>query len=159
MSLIKCNECGKELSDKAEICPNCGTKIIQNNSKKTIMIAIIFIFILILISIIGYLYIGKQELKKTLLKDWQRVEKGSSGVYYTLELDFSETTIKYNFNSIYSWMDSTIKKYNYIIINSHQIEIDNKKYEIEFNNDKSMMTITPSLTDSKTSENWFNHDK
>ena len=24
MSLIKCNECGKEYSDKAEICPNCG---------------------------------------------------------------------------------------------------------------------------------------
>lgn len=24
MSLIKCNECGKEISDKAESCPNCG---------------------------------------------------------------------------------------------------------------------------------------
>ena len=24
MSLIKCKECGKEISDKAEICPNCG---------------------------------------------------------------------------------------------------------------------------------------
>jgi len=24
MALIKCSECGKEISDKAESCPNCG---------------------------------------------------------------------------------------------------------------------------------------
>ena len=27
MALIKCPECGKEISDKAEICVNCGIKI------------------------------------------------------------------------------------------------------------------------------------
>lgn len=27
MSLIKCPECGKEISDKALTCPNCGTPI------------------------------------------------------------------------------------------------------------------------------------
>ena len=27
MALIKCNECGKEISDKAEICVNCGNPI------------------------------------------------------------------------------------------------------------------------------------
>ena len=27
MALIKCPECGKEISDKAEICINCGIKI------------------------------------------------------------------------------------------------------------------------------------
>lgn len=26
MALIKCSECGKEISDQAEICPNCGVK-------------------------------------------------------------------------------------------------------------------------------------
>lgn len=29
MALIKCNECQKEISDKAEACPNCGTPINQ----------------------------------------------------------------------------------------------------------------------------------
>ena len=24
MALIKCNECGKEISDKAKVCPHCG---------------------------------------------------------------------------------------------------------------------------------------
>ena len=31
MALIKCNECGKEVSEKAESCPHCGNPI----SKKT----------------------------------------------------------------------------------------------------------------------------
>lgn len=26
MALIKCPECGKEISDEAKICPNCGAK-------------------------------------------------------------------------------------------------------------------------------------
>lgn len=30
MALIKCKECGKEISDKATACPNCGCPIIQN---------------------------------------------------------------------------------------------------------------------------------
>ncbi|MGN0366749.1 MAG: hypothetical protein ACI4E5_12535 [Suilimivivens sp.] len=30
MALIKCSECGKEISDKAENCPNCGCPV-QNN--------------------------------------------------------------------------------------------------------------------------------
>ena len=27
MALIKCPECGKEISDKATVCPNCGYPI------------------------------------------------------------------------------------------------------------------------------------
>lgn len=27
MSLIKCPECGKEISDKAAVCPNCGCPV------------------------------------------------------------------------------------------------------------------------------------
>ena len=27
MALIKCSECGKEVSDKAASCPNCGAPI------------------------------------------------------------------------------------------------------------------------------------
>lgn len=32
MALIKCKECGKEISDSAVSCPNCGFKIIQENN-------------------------------------------------------------------------------------------------------------------------------
>lgn len=27
MALINCSECGKEISDKAKTCPNCGYKL------------------------------------------------------------------------------------------------------------------------------------
>ena len=35
MSLIKCTECGKEISEKATSCPNCGAPIgnVQSNTK------------------------------------------------------------------------------------------------------------------------------
>lgn len=33
MSMIKCRECGKELSDKARICPNCGCPLTRENEK------------------------------------------------------------------------------------------------------------------------------
>ena len=36
MALIKCTECGKEISDKATVCPNCGLPIPQiNNQSKS----------------------------------------------------------------------------------------------------------------------------
>ena len=31
MALIKCSECGKEISDKAAACPNCGCPISEMN--------------------------------------------------------------------------------------------------------------------------------
>ena len=36
MALIKCSECGKEISDKASACMNCGCPINSNKDKETI---------------------------------------------------------------------------------------------------------------------------
>lgn len=30
MALIKCPECGRELSDRADMCPHCGYKVVNN---------------------------------------------------------------------------------------------------------------------------------
>lgn len=35
MSLIKCSECGKEISDKATVCPSCGNPI--TNKSETVL--------------------------------------------------------------------------------------------------------------------------
>lgn len=32
MTLVKCKECGKEISSKAEVCPHCGKKHKQLSS-------------------------------------------------------------------------------------------------------------------------------
>lgn len=52
MALIKCSECGKEISDKAKVCPNCGAKTNfaykkSKDNKLTILVAIGFIIILV----------------------------------------------------------------------------------------------------------------
>lgn len=65
MSLIKCKECGKEISDKATMCPNCGYPIQQESSQKPItptpsspkrngygcLVPVIVLFLLLLIGL------------------------------------------------------------------------------------------------------------
>lgn len=62
MALIKCPECGRQISDKANICPNCGHPIAYENVKdnlnsiikqKWVKIVGIIIAIFIVLRIIG----------------------------------------------------------------------------------------------------------
>ena len=64
MALIKCKECGKEISDQATTCPNCGYPMHQkitgntninekiDNKKAIFIIIAIFVFALIIGAII-----------------------------------------------------------------------------------------------------------
>ena len=45
MALINCKECGKEISDKATICPNCNVKL--KSSKNNIMLLVGIITIIV----------------------------------------------------------------------------------------------------------------
>lgn len=53
MALIKCVECGKEISDKASVCPNCGYKKSAKSMTKLDKIFVPIIAITIMIGIIG----------------------------------------------------------------------------------------------------------
>ena len=63
MALIKCQECGKEISDTSKKCIHCGAKIkkekneeIKKNKKKTILIILsVFLFIGIILTISFFL--------------------------------------------------------------------------------------------------------
>lgn len=48
MALIKCSECGKEMSDKATTCPHCGARHETGNAK---VIRIILGIIILIISL------------------------------------------------------------------------------------------------------------
>ena len=68
MALIKCPECGKEISDKATLCPNCGyegfkkkKKIIKKN------IVIIGIIVTIIVLVIAMLILSQFVLKNNEL--------------------------------------------------------------------------------------------
>lgn len=45
MSLVKCKECKKEISTKAELCPHCGTKVTKRTSAFTWIVLVILILI------------------------------------------------------------------------------------------------------------------
>lgn len=61
MALIKCKECGDQVSDKAASCPKCGAPIAKKNKGPSgcMMVFLIFVGVLILL-----LFIGKVSKKK-----------------------------------------------------------------------------------------------
>ncbi len=55
MALIKCEECGREISEEARTCPNCGVKTAKTKKQNKTMskVVIMVLIIVILIAIIG----------------------------------------------------------------------------------------------------------
>ena len=45
MALIKCNECGKEISSKAKVCPNCGSPLGKEKKKGSCLTKVLGVFI------------------------------------------------------------------------------------------------------------------
>ena len=100
MALIKCSECGKEISDKAMECIHCGNKVnvkkdsikkqIKKTNKKSIFIIGGILLVLILVGITIFLfinhnskgYVGKWEHNIT----WKRGGKVSRESYASFEL-------------------------------------------------------------------------
>lgn len=55
MDLVKCKNCGKEVSAKTNICPNCGANPRQNLPiKKRIGIWLIYINVVLMFGLIVY---------------------------------------------------------------------------------------------------------
>lgn len=52
MGLIKCSECGREVSDKAKVCPNCGAKTKNKENKLPIIICGCIILVLVIAIVI-----------------------------------------------------------------------------------------------------------
>ena len=66
MALIKCPECGKEISDEAKSCPNCGYRIRKSNVAKHKKISTYLILIglaLFVISMVWYAGAYDSELR------------------------------------------------------------------------------------------------
>lgn len=69
MALIKCQECGKEISDSAKICPNCGYRNNSRNGKRNFIIGIIIAFIIIIIGVIIGILIKMNNIQNNVEKD------------------------------------------------------------------------------------------
>lgn len=62
MALIKCSECGKEISDTIDQCPHCGHRIKKKNPiNKKILIAPITLGVLVCVICVVNLFINNQS--------------------------------------------------------------------------------------------------
>ncbi|MCI9246805.1 MAG: zinc ribbon domain-containing protein [Clostridia bacterium] len=117
METVKCKECGKELSKKAEICPNCGIRV----KRKSLLaqIGVFFLGIILLIAIIAIIigiviFIGKTKkdaIKEKYAGTWML--QTEQDVYYTIErTDYTTNEKTYTKKKIILDKELEVKKEN-----------------------------------------------
>lgn len=166
-----CPKCGEKLPNASSFCTKCGTKIDElkkkevkpnflNKYKRKIVIGICGIVGIFVICFIVH-SIQVSNLKKELLRDWYKVEgEGSSAIICVL--DFSDKKVEYKLETGYSWMDTSVATYEYKVISKNRVKI--KQYgewetiTVKFNDDKSVMTVSPAITSIDDTEIWVNAD-
>lgn len=171
-----CPNCGEKLPLDSAFCIKCGTKIEENLSSnnevseeksfvKTHKKKIVLFFSVILgILVIAFIINSVQAsvLKNELMRDWQTVE-GDDGSYILCILDFSDEEIEYRVETGFAWIDTTIATYEYKVQRGNKIKVKRfgdewETFEIEFNDEKTMMTVSPALTSADDYEFWFHLD-
>lgn len=87
MALIKCPECGQQVSDRAKKCPHCGYVLTtptsnstkRNRNKRWIIIAVL-VLILIIVGVASTFFINKEtpapKVSSELVKDDETVKEG-----------------------------------------------------------------------------------
>ena len=144
MALIKCPECDKEMSENAQVCPNCGnpnTK--KQNSKNHIddkKAGIIIVIILILVSFFGI--ITNSDTSNTSTKN----SKTSSLMYYNIGdvVNYKDWEIKILNVDNTKQLDETMKTNNNYIV----VELEMKNLQDEAS---SPLTTKRELTTSSYS--------
>lgn len=76
------------------------------------------IIIIAVISFIVVLEISKANLRKDLVRDWKALDESIIKV-----LDISDNKIDYRLETGYTWMDTSVAKYNWKPVSGNQIEI------------------------------------
>ena len=169
---VICPKCGQVMPGNANFCVKCGAQMetvlwnnqepprpqsfMKRNGKKIgIGVAAIAAVLIILFAVNT---IQASNLKKELQRGWSRVE-GDNGAYIECILDFSDDEITYRLETGYRWMDMTVATYDYKVVSGNKIKVlrygEWDTIKVEFNKDKTMMTVTPALTSVDREEYWF----
>ena len=171
-------KCGQAIPDNSKICPLCGADLERDDQQvvvyasqkeiestpgdnlnkkklsKTMLLILSGIAVLVVI-IVAVLGIQKNNLKKELQKDWLDTDGTILKV-----LEFSDDEVEYRLETGYGWMDTTLFTEKYKVVSGNKIKVqmfgeDWETYAIEFNDDKTVMTIYPAMTSTDESENWY----
>jgi len=176
-----CLKCGEAIPDNSEVCPKCGAVLSAEDSpavvyasqkqdmdsaappsaKKAVPKRFVLLGSIIIAVVIVFLIISgvqKSALKTQLQKDWIDTD----GTILKI-LEFSDSEVEYRLETGYSWMNTTVFTNDYKLVSGSKIKInmygdDYETYTIEFNDDKTIMTISPAVTSTDRSEKWYNID-
>ncbi|MDE6252415.1 MAG: zinc ribbon domain-containing protein [Lachnospiraceae bacterium] len=169
-----CSNCGEKLSGDSSFCVRCGAKVegemgnagqtvkdlkSSGKNRRKISTGVVAVVVVALVWF-GVNAVQISNLKKELMRDWERVE-GDEDAHILCILDFSEDEIEYKLETGYSWMDMTASTYKYKVISGNKMKVNiyGDKWEtvtVEFDEDKTMMTVSPALTSVDDKEYWFN---
>ncbi len=99
MAMINCPECGKEISDKAKVCPSCGApaKSVQEKSKKrkdiVVFAVIIVVFIAAVAACIGGAYLHEMKVQEQYRQNFRNSENGRALTSMHEEVEKSRESI------------------------------------------------------------------
>lgn len=167
-----CMKCGEAISDGSEICPKCGANLQKvqpaivyasqepepapekkkTNKKAILIIGICACIVAAFLAING---IGKANLKDALTREWCDLDGSIIKV-----LDISSDEIEYRLETGVSWLDTTLATYTWKPVGHNKIKIsrfgsDEETITVEFNDDKTVLTVKPALTSMDDSETWY----
>lgn len=179
-----CIKCGEAIPDGSSVCPKCGANLVEDSQDKAIVYAspkgesdiskmvvnkpksknsklavILAVCVLVIaVAVMAVMESEKSELKKSIIKDWYDTDGTIIKV-----LDIDSESVEYRLETGYSWMDTTLGKYNWKASSGNKIQVDlgtgYRTYTVEFNDDKTVMKISPALTSTDSSEMWYHIDR
>lgn len=178
-----CLNCGEAIPDNSKVCPKCGNNleegnestqeaiiyaqapneaiVVDNNSpvkkgklfpKILILVAVVTIVVVLVLAI--YLW-QITTLKKTIAKEWYALNDSIVKV-----LEFDDDKVEYRLETGYRWLDTTLFKESYKVNSGTSISIQRfsdkwSTYTVQFNEEKTIMTVTPAITSTDASEQWY----
>ena len=101
MSMIKCPECGKEISDSAKSCPNCGHPMKPPRSKIIIVVAIIMGAIALVV-----LASGIKDLLSARQAATEEASNPMLGNYYMGMSGYHVYVVRFNDDNTVEFVDS-----------------------------------------------------
>ena len=125
MALIHCPECGKEISDTAKICPNCGVKIkkpgkvftvtMKKKTFQTIRICLIAGFAAIALSIAGTVYYHQHLFPAAQSREKALDAAKAYALEYGDDLPDSSTIIPYE-DMVFEIYENGYPNYYHVVV-------------------------------------------
>lgn len=95
------------------------------------------------------------SLKNVLMKEWYDTDGTILKV-----LEFDDDEAEYRLETGYGWMDTTLFSEEYKVVSGSSFKIRRfgdewETYKVKFNDDKTVMTVSPAITSVDSSEKWY----